>query len=549
MTRVAIYARYSSDLQSNASIEDQIRLCRERAERDGWQVVNCYTDAGLSGASMMRPGIQMLMLDGQEGKYDIVMTEALDRLSRDQEDIAGIYKRLKFAGVKIVTLSEGEVDNLHIGLKGTMNAMFLQELANKTRRGLRGRIEQGKSGGGKTYGYDVVRCFDTNGETVRGERRINPGQAEVVMRIFTEYLAGHSPKAIATRLNKDGVPGPTTKGWGPSTIHGNRQRGTGVLNNELYIGRLIWNRLRYIKDPDTGKRVSRMNPESEWIVKDVPELRIVDQGLWEAVKAKQGEINRQDTALWQKNRPKHLLSNLLKCGDCSGGFTMVSKTHVGCFNAKNKGTCDNQLTMKRDAVEGLVLTALQDHLMNDDLVAVFCDEYTRHMNQLHSQHNAAINGYRRELEGLDKKKVKLVEAIYNGVPGNEVKDDFERIATRRGELERLLENAEEMPTLFHPSMAQRYREEVGNLIASLNNDNKRTEASGILRTMIEKVVLAPNEDHTALTVDLVGDLAGILTVATKDNRPLVSSGLSVLSECSSEALVAGVGFEPTTFRL
>lgn len=448
-------------------------------------------------------------------------------------------KRLKFAGVKIVTLSEGEVDNLHIGLKGTMNAMFLQELANKTRRGLRGRIEQGKSGGGKTYGYDVVRCFNTDGETVRGERRINPQKAEEVNRIFTEYLAGHSPKAIATRLNKDGITGPTTKGWGPSTIHGNRQRGTGILNNELYIGRLVWNRLRYIKDPDTGKRVSRMNPESEWIIKEVSDLRIVDQGLWEAVKAKQGEINRKDTALWQKNRPKHLLSNMLKCGGCGGGFTMVSKTNVGCFNAKNKGTCDNQLTMKRDAVDELVLTALQDHLMNDDLVAVFCDELTRHMNQLHSQHNAAINGYRRELEGLDKKKAKLVEAIYNGVPGNEIKGDFEQIATCRTELESLLESAEEVPTLFHPSMAQRYRKEVGNLVASLNNDGKRTEASGILRTLIEKVVLAPNGQKSALTVDLVGDLAGILTIATKDNKPLVSSGLSVLSECASEALVAG----------
>ena len=67
---------------------------------------------------------------------------------------------------------------------------------------------------------------------------------------------------------------------GPSTIYGNWRRGTGVLNNELYIGRLVWNRLRYLKDPDSGKRASRLNPESEWIVKDVPELRIVDDGLW-----------------------------------------------------------------------------------------------------------------------------------------------------------------------------------------------------------------------------------------------------------------------------
>ena len=137
MTRAVIYARYSSDLQTDASIEDQIRIAEEHAAREGWTVVNRYTDHGISGASMMRPGIQMLMQDAADGKFDIVVAEALDRLSRDQEDIAGIFKRLQFAGIGIVTSSEGDISNLHIGLKGTMNAMFLKDLADKTRRGLR----------------------------------------------------------------------------------------------------------------------------------------------------------------------------------------------------------------------------------------------------------------------------------------------------------------------------------------------------------------------------------------------------------------------------
>jgi site-specific DNA recombinase len=153
MTAAAICARYSSDNQRDASIEDQIRLCEERAKREGWAVRQRYTDHALSGASLMRPGIQMLLQDAAAGRFEIILAEALDRLSRDQEDIAGIYKRLRFAGVRIVTLSEGDVSDLHIGLKGTMNALFLKDLADKTRRGLRGRIEAGKSGGGLTYGY------------------------------------------------------------------------------------------------------------------------------------------------------------------------------------------------------------------------------------------------------------------------------------------------------------------------------------------------------------------------------------------------------------
>ena len=92
MIKVAIYARYSSDNQRDASIEDQIRLCEERAVKEGWHVYNDYTDHAVSGASLMRSGIQALLGDALAGKFNIIVAEALDRLSRDQEDIAGIYK-------------------------------------------------------------------------------------------------------------------------------------------------------------------------------------------------------------------------------------------------------------------------------------------------------------------------------------------------------------------------------------------------------------------------------------------------------------------------
>ena len=139
-----------------------------------------------------------------------------------------------------------------------MNALFLKDLAEKTRRGLRGRVELGKSGGGLCYGYKVSRATN-GGEGVTGDREIVPAEAEVIRRIFRDYAAGLSPKALAKRLNAERCPGPGGAPWNPSTIHGNPARGTGILNNELYIGRLVWNRLRYVKDPDTGKRVSRQN--------------------------------------------------------------------------------------------------------------------------------------------------------------------------------------------------------------------------------------------------------------------------------------------------
>ena len=154
--RVGLYARYSSKNQNAASIEDQIRVCRQQIERQGWTLIATYADPAISGASPFRPGYQKLLEDARAGKFDIAFAEALDRFSRDQENIAGLYKQLSFAGIKLFTVAEGEINELHVGLKGTMNALFLKDLADKTRRGLRGRIEAGRSGGGNSFGYDVV---------------------------------------------------------------------------------------------------------------------------------------------------------------------------------------------------------------------------------------------------------------------------------------------------------------------------------------------------------------------------------------------------------
>ena len=207
--RAVIYARYSSDLQSAASIEDQIRVCRERAIREKWLLVATYADRGMSGASNLRPGYQNLLEAARKGEFDVVLVEALDRVSRDQEHIASFFKLMSFAGVRIVTLAEGEITELHVGLKGTMNALFLKDLADKTRRGLRGRVEQGRSGGGLCYGYKIIRS--ENGE--RGGRKIVEAEAMVVRRIFADFAAGNSPRQIAAELNREGTPGPGGRPW------------------------------------------------------------------------------------------------------------------------------------------------------------------------------------------------------------------------------------------------------------------------------------------------------------------------------------------------
>jgi len=344
------------------------------------------------------------------------VAESLDRLSRDQEDLAALYKRCKFAGIRIYTLAEGWISELHVGLKGTMGALYLVDLAAKTHRGLRGSIKAGACAGGITYGYDVVPVPE--GED-RGGRIINAVQASVVVRIHTDYANGVSPRAIAAALNREGVPGPRGGAWSQSTINGNRQRGTGILNNELYIGFLVWNRSSYVKDPDTGKRPSRLNPEDEWAVKAVPEQRIVDEDLWNRVKARQAALDARATpacdgsTFQSKQRGKHLFSKLLTCDACGGGFSMISGTHLGCSNARNKGdaVCTNRRTVKREFVETTVLDALRERLMAPELYDSFARGFTAEWNREQKARSLEQEGRRDELKRLGRKIDNFVSVI------------------------------------------------------------------------------------------------------------------------------------------
>ncbi len=545
MIRAVIYARYSSDNQRDASIEDQVRQCRARIDQEQWQLGEVYSDRAISGATTLRPGYQKMLEEARAGRFEVLVAEALDRLSRDQENIAGLFKQLCFAGVRLITLSEGEIGELHVGLKRTMNALFLKDLAHKTRRGLEGRIRQGKSGGGLCFGYDVVRKVAASGEALRGGRRIDEAEAAIVRRIFKDFAHGRSPRAIAQSLNKEGIPGPAGRSWGPSTIYGNWQRGTGILNNELYVGRLVWNRQQFVKDPRTGKRQARLNPESKWIIEEVPHLRIIDDDLWLSVKERQQDsrsrVVTKDKGIRSERvrRPNYLLSGLLKCGTCGGGFSKISQSHYGCSTARNKGTCDNLLTVRRDVLEATVLDGLKNQLMHPELVTAFVDEFRREMNRQRAEQDGHRDRIARDLEKAERETHRLIDAIKAGVPGAAVKYEMTALEARRVELLAQLEAAPPPMPRLHPNLAELYRRKVVNLAEALNEEHTRLEAAECLRELIEEIRLVPKNGK--LQVELYGELAALLNLANEHPR---SKGTGV-----QITLVAGVGFEPTTFRL
>jgi site-specific DNA recombinase len=535
--KVALYARYSSDNQRDASIADQLRVCRAFAERQGWAICDEYTDHAVSGATLLRAGFQALMRNALNRRFDIVLAESLDRFSRDQEDTAGLFKRLTFAGVNIVTLAEGDITHLHIGFKGTMNALFLKDLAEKTRRGLRGRIEDGKSAGGLCYGYRVVRALNA-GTVTTGEREIDPEQAAVVQRIFRDFVAGVSPEAIVKALNREGVPGPFGGTWSPSTIHGNAKRGTGILNNELYVGRMVWNRLRYVKNPDTGKRVSRLNPSSEWITKSVPALRLISDDLWDAAKERQTAVRRtvaDSGNFGRMRRPQYLFSGLTKCGVCGSGFIMASANRLSCFGARYKGICDNHLTIRRDDVESRILKALQQKLLNQELFDEFCQEFTREMNRLRMEQRAGMTYANREVARIGARIKKLLNLILDDeIAVDEGKAEMKALDGRRKELQAQLESAEEPPPLLHPEMARIYRSKVMELARALQEPDSRADAAEALRGLVDAIVLTPEAGAGELAIELRGNLAAMLGATVQKKRSSESDDLSL-----QVALVAG----------
>ena len=549
--RAVVYARYSSELQREASIEDQVRLCRRRIDEAHWQLTEVYADRGVSGASQLRPGYQKLIEDARAGRFDVVVAESIDRLSRDQEHIAALFKLLSFCSIPLVTIAEGEISELHVGLKGTMSALYLKDLAQKTHRGLEGRVRKGRSAGGISYGYDVVRAIGADGTPVTGERVVNEAEATIVRRIFSEFAAGRSPRTISAALNRDGIAGPRNSPWGASTIYGNWRRGTGLLNNELYAGRLVWNRQRFVKDPETGRRQARLNPKEAWIVEEVPELRIVDDDLWQAVKARQEEtrsdiVTGREVRSERARRPKYLFSGLIRCGACGGGYVLVGKTHYGCANHRNRGTCDNRLTIRREVLEETVLAGLRENLLHPDLVAEFVAEFQKEWNRLRREETAAKARDTAELTRVERQISNIINAIKEGLFVPTMKQELEGLEARKASLKAALDAEPEEPPRLHPGLADVYRAKVAELTRALNDDALRSEAAAALRSLLGEIRLIP--ENGELAIELVGELAGILALGNENSRQQKARSGSSERACQL-TLVAGAGFEPATFRL
>lgn len=510
-----LYARYSTTLQSSLSIDDQLRVCLELCARQGWTVASHHCDAAISGAVRERPGLNALL--EQLGPDIVVVAESLDRLSRDQEDIAAIFKRVRYAGAIIWTLSEGEVGELHIGLRGTMAAMVRKDTADKVKRGLTGRALAGMNPGGMAYGYRKVPRLDERGEPVRGLRVIDQDQAAIIRRCFTEFAADLSGRSIIARLNADGIPSPSGGKWRISTLYGDSRRRNGILRNDLYRGRLIYNRTRRVYHPVTRMREVRLNPANEWTIVDAPELRIVSDELWE--RAERQLMRYAGGIRAPVKRTKRLLSGKAFCGVCGATWRVVSGTNryggrYGCAAHHDGRGCLNGRSITADSFQKRVLKGLAERLLDPDLVEAYVAEWQ-------AARGERLAGTRKERGRLERRKAdaeskiaRFVEALGSG------KLDVDTVAPAIAEAQaekarcdaELAEISAERVVALHPGLAGDYRRRIGNLLEGIDRDDAH-EVRQAVRALIDRIVVRPKDGAIGTSIEVHGLLSSMVELA------------------------------------
>ncbi len=510
--RAAIYARFSSELQDARSITDQVAQARKYVETRGMKASGIYEDAGISGASVInRPGLQRLLADAAAEKFDVLVTESLDRLSRSQADIASLYERLCFLGIRVETLADGHVSEIHVGLKGTMSALFLKDLAQKTRRGQVGRVKAGRIPGGRSYGYDVVPSGDD-----RGRRLINEREAAIVRRIFAEYAADNGSLAIVKDLNREGEPGPSGGKWNVSALVGSAKRRNGLLNNELYRGTIVYNRQRFVKDPATGKRVSRPNPESEWQRQDVPELRIVCEDVWHRVQ--QIRASRGGPRLHERRRPQRLLSGLIYCGCCGAKYNVATRDYMRCSARTNSGTCDESRLIKMSEVEGRVLASLERHLLAPEVIAEALVAYRQEVERSKGQHDGARGRMETELADLERKLSRLLRMVEDGHADPAVAGPrLNELAQQKRDLaSRLSVRPDDAAAPMITDGGAGYRKLVSELRVELGEGRDgTTDAAALVRGLLHRIVVSP---RTGVKDQLIEVEAGFAPIRSPADR-------------------------------
>ena len=381
---VGIYARFSSEMQNERSIEDQVRRCREFVTQQGGDAASAqvFPDFAVSGASLDRPGFEAMMAAVDAGRIRAIVTEDMSRISRDFADSAHIFKRLQYLKVPLVGVADGiDTSAKHAKLSFTVKSlvadMYLDDLRDKTLRGLEGRALAGFATGNVAYGFHTVPV-EEGGRVVGNKIEIHPRESIIIRRIFEESRTGRSYAAIASGLNREGIPSPRVGsrhkcfGWGSSTIRA-------ILYNERYAGVWRFKQRQWVKVPGTNRRQPQTRNAAEVMTMERPELRIIEASVWTEVQARLAAVSRNYTKRKREGgivrKPtKYLLSGLLVCAQCGAPMSISAGSNAAyyrCQGNRTKGTCPNRVSVREDIVRRRVLRGIQEYMLSDEGIAQF----------------------------------------------------------------------------------------------------------------------------------------------------------------------------------
>ncbi len=556
--RAATYARYSSNLQRPSSIEDQVRRYREAVAQRGWCETHVFDDSEIPGmVSIGRPGYQKMLKAAKAHEFDVLIVDELSRLTRRPSELFGLYERLQFWGIGLVSLLEGldsiaapEAAKAIIALKSYTNESEGQANAHRSRRGLEGRVLAGMHAGGAPYGYRTRAMHaDRPGEppgtgrVIGYEPVIYEAEAEVVTRVFEMYADGMSPRQIAAVLNAEDVPPPgarwrdrqgVRKTWSYGAIQGDRRKGLGILNNERYIGRVVWNRSTWPRDPEQdGKQVRRELPQERWVIKEVPELRIVGEELWDAVKARQQQCSRTGSRSAANWRNRRLLSGLLVCAKCGGRFVLHGANTYTCSSRQNRGAavCDCMVTVNAAAAEAAVM---------DELEALFCTNAFvdrvlqrvqgrwRDARSARSQHGASLKALRGQLDQARAEIRNLVKAVAKGALVDALTEEMHAAETRRNHLLQEIAAAEgaDLPLALNvlPATVRRIVSDLPAMLAA----GQMEPVKSVLTRLVGKIEVhgeeVPGKKRPGTVLMLQGNLEAALHLAGEKVKGAYSPG-------------------------
>ncbi len=471
--KAAIYARYSTDKQRETSIEDQFRLCQRYAQNEGFDVVAIYGDDSISGSTPVahRSGGAKLLEDARANRIDALIVEGLDRISRDQVEQERIVRRLEHQGINIIGLADGYDSRMGSsrkvlrGIRGLINEMYLEDLRHKTHRGQDGQVTRGYTAGGLAYGYRSVR--EKNGSRYE----IVEEQAQWVRWIFSKYAEDWSIQRITHELNLLQAPSPRGSSWAISSIYGSPAKGTGILNNQLYIGQYVWNRSQWIKDPDTGvpKRIER--PLSEWRIVASPHLRIISDELWQAARKRMGSPNTSN-----KGRPpSSLLGGLMRCPKCGGPLIATSKRHYGCNIHKDRGpTLCSGFYIPRELTETRLVEIIKQDLLSTEAQQAITSQLDTILFERNTTQREMASSSQTRLSKLNQEIARLVEAIAEIGISPALQTRLQTAEMERQEIVNWREKRDNSANASKQKMAATIKHLITELQSALKQDTQRS---------------------------------------------------------------------------